>query len=135
MKNVDLIIKIETLRKKMISVGLSKGFTSPETIKLSETLDKLLNIQMGILLMFFALILTSYKYMGILNLHLIIETLKSTKYFTYFIIAISTIINLVVPSYHLENKYDLISMYVIVVSLLEGITGFYELYSNSKSKS
>jgi hypothetical protein len=44
----DLIIKIETLREKMVSVGLSKGFSSPETIRLSENLDKLLNIQQKI---------------------------------------------------------------------------------------
>jgi hypothetical protein len=49
MTNEDLFIKIEHLRKTMISVGLSKGFTSVETVKLSERLDKLINLQMGLL--------------------------------------------------------------------------------------
>jgi hypothetical protein len=49
MTNEDLFIKIEHLRKTMISVGLSKGFTSVETVRLSERLDKLINIQMGLL--------------------------------------------------------------------------------------
>jgi hypothetical protein len=49
MTNDDLFTKIEHLRKTMISVGLSKGFTSVETVKLSEKLDKLINLQMGLL--------------------------------------------------------------------------------------
>jgi hypothetical protein len=49
MTNEDLFIKIEHLRKTMISVGLSKGFTSVETVRLSERLDKLINLQMGLL--------------------------------------------------------------------------------------
>jgi hypothetical protein len=40
----NLIIIIELLRDKMISVGMSKGLTSPETIQLSEMLDILLNL-------------------------------------------------------------------------------------------
>lgn len=49
MNNDNLLTKIEHLRKTMISVGLSKGFTSAETVKLSERLDKLINLQMGLL--------------------------------------------------------------------------------------
>ncbi|MEH7479765.1 stage 0 sporulation regulatory protein [Bacillus sp. OV166] len=49
MTNDDLFTKIEHLRKTMISVGLSKGFTSSETVRLSERLDKLINLQMGLL--------------------------------------------------------------------------------------
>jgi hypothetical protein len=30
----------------MISSGMSEGFTSPNTIRLSETLDKLININL-----------------------------------------------------------------------------------------
>jgi hypothetical protein len=43
MNTSDLIMKIETLRELLISVGMTHGFTSPETIQLSEMLDKLLN--------------------------------------------------------------------------------------------
>jgi hypothetical protein len=39
----DLMEQIESLRRIMISVGMSKGFTSTETIRLSKTLDELLN--------------------------------------------------------------------------------------------
>jgi hypothetical protein len=46
MNNEDLINRIEMLREKMISVGMTKGFTSPETIKLSKSLDKFLNLRM-----------------------------------------------------------------------------------------
>lgn len=48
MTNYELIKQIEKLRKKMISVGMTKGFTSFETIKLSKKLDYLLNLQMGV---------------------------------------------------------------------------------------
>ncbi|MCQ6281956.1 aspartyl-phosphate phosphatase Spo0E family protein [Bacillus sp. EB600] len=41
----DLNELIEKLRKKMISVGMSKGLTSQETINLSRKLDNLLNLQ------------------------------------------------------------------------------------------
>jgi hypothetical protein len=44
--NNDLRESIEQLRKKMISVGMSKGFTCDETIKLSKMLDHLINLQM-----------------------------------------------------------------------------------------
>ena len=47
--NETLHKDIEKLRKKMIEIGLSKGFTSEETIKLSKKLDNLINLQMGIL--------------------------------------------------------------------------------------
>ena len=42
----DLSEYIEKVRKKMISVGMSKGFSSEETIKLSKRLDILINLQM-----------------------------------------------------------------------------------------
>jgi ribosomal protein S2 len=48
MNNDDLIRQIEELRKQMISVGVSTGFTSSETIILSKKIDKLLNLLMGI---------------------------------------------------------------------------------------
>lgn len=47
--NEDLLKNIEKLRKKMIAVGLSKGFTSEEALKLSKKLDNLLNLQMRII--------------------------------------------------------------------------------------
>jgi hypothetical protein len=43
----DLRERIEQLRSKMISVGMSKGLSSDETIKLSKMLDHLINLQMG----------------------------------------------------------------------------------------
>jgi hypothetical protein len=46
MVNNDLFEQIEILRRKMIYVGMSKGFTSKETIILSEKLDSLINLQM-----------------------------------------------------------------------------------------
>ena len=49
MTNEDLFVQIENLRNRMIRVGLSKGFTSVETVRLSERLDQLINIQMGLL--------------------------------------------------------------------------------------
>jgi hypothetical protein len=49
MNNENLMQKIETLRKKMIAVGMSEGLTAPETILLSEELDKLLNINRRLL--------------------------------------------------------------------------------------
>lgn len=42
----ELQVHIESVRKKMISVGMLKGFTSDETIKLSKKLDCLINQQM-----------------------------------------------------------------------------------------
>jgi hypothetical protein len=42
--NNDLIKRIEKLRKEMISVGMTKGYTAEETIKLSQELDNLLNL-------------------------------------------------------------------------------------------
>ncbi|MFS0776089.1 aspartyl-phosphate phosphatase Spo0E family protein [Neobacillus sp. 3P2-tot-E-2] len=39
--------KIENIRNKMISVGMSEGLTSPNTIKLSEILDKLINLKLS----------------------------------------------------------------------------------------
>ncbi|MDQ0975892.1 hypothetical protein QFZ31_005770 [Neobacillus niacini] len=46
MSNADLMKKIEIIRNKMISVGMAEGFTSPNTIRLSETLDKLINLKL-----------------------------------------------------------------------------------------
>ena len=43
--NNDLYELIEKVRKRMISVGMSKGLTSQETINLSKKLDHLLNLQ------------------------------------------------------------------------------------------
>lgn len=43
--NKDLYELIENLRKKMISVGMSKGLTSEETINISQELDNLLNLR------------------------------------------------------------------------------------------
>jgi 16S rRNA U1498 N3-methylase RsmE len=47
--NEALLKDIEKLRKKMIAVGSSRGFTSEETIRLSNKLDNLINLQMRIL--------------------------------------------------------------------------------------
>ena len=47
MTNENLIKQIELLRNMMISTGMSKGFTSSETITISEKLDNLINIHMG----------------------------------------------------------------------------------------
>lgn len=41
--NLLIEIRIEMIRKKMIKAGLSKGFSHPRTLFLSEKLDKLLN--------------------------------------------------------------------------------------------
>ncbi|ATP42398.1 hypothetical protein CSE16_07740 [Solibacillus sp. R5-41] len=35
--------KIEKLRSQLINVGMEKGLTHPNTIKISQDLDKLLN--------------------------------------------------------------------------------------------
>lgn len=40
--NHNLNYKINSLRVKMVSVGILKGFTHPETIKYSVELDKLI---------------------------------------------------------------------------------------------
>lgn len=39
----DSIKEIQALRSELIKCGMEKGFTHPTTIKLSQTLDKLLN--------------------------------------------------------------------------------------------
>lgn len=44
--NNDLFEHIENVRQKMISVGMSKGFSAEETIKLSKMLDILIILQM-----------------------------------------------------------------------------------------
>jgi hypothetical protein len=43
----DLTNRIELIRNKMISVGMDEGLTSPNTIKLSEKLDELINIKLS----------------------------------------------------------------------------------------
>ncbi|AXI29470.1 hypothetical protein CIB87_10770 [Priestia megaterium] len=42
--NLHLRKKIEYLREQMIQTGLQQGLTSSNTIKLSQELDKLLNV-------------------------------------------------------------------------------------------
>jgi len=37
-----LLLKIDYYREKLIQVGMNKGMTNPETIQLSENLDKLI---------------------------------------------------------------------------------------------
>jgi hypothetical protein len=43
----DLKKEIETLRQKMIAIGMEKGFTHPETVQVSQELDKLINMAQG----------------------------------------------------------------------------------------
>jgi hypothetical protein len=43
--NDNLLEHIEELREKMISVGMTHGLTSEETLKLSKKLDDLINQQ------------------------------------------------------------------------------------------
>ncbi|GGC79724.1 hypothetical protein GCM10007216_07770 [Thalassobacillus devorans] len=40
----QLLEKIERLRNKMARVALAKGFSSPESVRISQELDELLNI-------------------------------------------------------------------------------------------
>lgn len=42
--DIELIKQIEHLRKKMIYAALTKGFTSKESVRLSQELDCLLNL-------------------------------------------------------------------------------------------
>ncbi len=39
---------IDRTRKRMIEAGLKFGYTAPETIALSQELDELINIHMGV---------------------------------------------------------------------------------------
>lgn len=39
----ELDKRIEKARQKMVAVGLDKGFTHKETVRLSQHLDKLIN--------------------------------------------------------------------------------------------
>ena len=41
----NLHIEIELLRKNLIKSGMINGLTAPETLDLSQTLDKLINLQ------------------------------------------------------------------------------------------
>ncbi|MEH7440499.1 aspartyl-phosphate phosphatase Spo0E family protein [Neobacillus drentensis] len=43
-----LRLEIESLRNKLISVGMSEGFTASETLELSKNLDELLNLQIKV---------------------------------------------------------------------------------------
>lgn len=43
---MNLTGRIESLRQKMISLGLSKGLSSPEVVAISEELDKLIYLKM-----------------------------------------------------------------------------------------
>ncbi|WP_251548814.1 aspartyl-phosphate phosphatase Spo0E family protein [Neobacillus muris] len=47
MSKKDLMNRIEVVREQMISTGMSKGFTSPETIRLSHMLDRLIILKMS----------------------------------------------------------------------------------------
>ncbi|PLS04014.1 aspartyl-phosphate phosphatase Spo0E family protein [Neobacillus cucumis] len=48
MSSEELCKTIEVIRMKLIEVGMSQGLTASDTIKLSEILDKLINIKMGV---------------------------------------------------------------------------------------
>lgn len=37
-----LLLLIERMRKRLIKVGTTEGFSSPETIRLSQSLDKMI---------------------------------------------------------------------------------------------
>jgi hypothetical protein len=37
-----LLLVIEHMRKKLIKIGTTEGFSSPETIRLSQNLDKVI---------------------------------------------------------------------------------------------
>ncbi|MFC2950276.1 Spo0E family sporulation regulatory protein-aspartic acid phosphatase [Virgibacillus sediminis] len=39
-----LLFKIETVRKRLIEIGDAKGYTNPESVSLSQELDRLLNL-------------------------------------------------------------------------------------------
>lgn len=41
-KSNSLFCKIQALRKRMIQSGQKKGYTHPETLKVSQKLDKLI---------------------------------------------------------------------------------------------
>ncbi|MBM7552971.1 aspartyl-phosphate phosphatase Spo0E family protein [Thalassobacillus pellis] len=44
-ENADQLLgRIENLRKKMTTVALLEGFTSPESVRISQELDELLNM-------------------------------------------------------------------------------------------
>jgi Spo0E like sporulation regulatory protein len=45
--NDELTKKIELIRGKMISTGMTEGFTSAATITLSQMLDQLINLKMN----------------------------------------------------------------------------------------
>ncbi|MGG3641442.1 aspartyl-phosphate phosphatase Spo0E family protein [Bacillus gobiensis] len=45
---LKLVLDIEQKRNEMINVGMIKGFTDKQTIKLSEELDQLINLSMKI---------------------------------------------------------------------------------------
>jgi stage 0 sporulation regulatory protein len=43
----DLEKEIETLRQKMFAVGMEKGLSHPDTVQVSQELDKLIIISQG----------------------------------------------------------------------------------------
>ncbi|MGG3662957.1 aspartyl-phosphate phosphatase Spo0E family protein [Bacillus gobiensis] len=45
---MKLVLDIEQKRNELINVGMVKGFTDKQTIKLSEELDQLINLSMKI---------------------------------------------------------------------------------------
>lgn len=47
MEKKELEREIERKRDEMIRVGMAKGLNDPETIRLSQELDKLINKAMG----------------------------------------------------------------------------------------
>ncbi|XKO53521.1 hypothetical protein ACI2WT_11895 [Lysinibacillus fusiformis] len=67
-----------------------------------------------------------YFIIGNLTKDTIFHVLKSTKYNIYFFIALITLLD-TVSNFKLEDKYSLITMFIIVVSILEGTTGYYDL--------
>lgn len=44
----NLLLQIESLRKKMTHVAMNKGYTDVESVQLSQELDKLLNTYQNI---------------------------------------------------------------------------------------
>ncbi len=63
---------------------------------------------------------------GNLTKDTIFHVLKSTKYNIYLFIALITLLD-TVSNFKLEDKYSLITMFIIVVSILEATTGYYDL--------
>jgi hypothetical protein len=88
--------------------------------------NQVLIISLYFIIVFFYNLIKNYKIKDSLNKDTIFYALKSTKYMIYLLIAISTFVN-INTKFELENKYTLISTFVIVVSILETLTGYYDL--------